>query len=381
MKQLLEDILTIPTIALKEHAIHSALAQFAEQHNLTFQHDSAGNSYITYPGSASSPVAGRPLFITAHTDHPGFIVTEVKDNHAICEFRGGLSAEYGESEYLRVYRFGPDDVSIAAIGKAQVQEILSQGPPARQRIQGATVLPEPGLELKVGDLLLWDVTAFEISNDPDPKILARQCDDLIGVVSILATLKRLSESSSPYSFTGLFTRAEEIGLMGASAATNSSILPPDAIVIAIETSSGAGGRATQGDGPIIRVGDAGSIFTPKVTTWMEHTASYLAEKSDFKYQRLLMDAGSTEATAFFRLGLDTGALCVSLGAWHNAGPNQKIVPENVSFQDTEYLVDLLTALVMAIDQYDEATELKHKNQIQHTEKSIALLADHPIQLD
>ena len=105
MKQLLEDILTIPTIALKEHAIHSALAQFAEQHNLTFQQDSAGNSYITYPGSESSPVAGRPLFITAHTDHPGFIVTEVKDNHAICEFRGGLSAEYGESEYLRVYRF------------------------------------------------------------------------------------------------------------------------------------------------------------------------------------------------------------------------------------------------------------------------------------
>jgi len=115
--------------------------------------------------------------------------------------------------------------------------------------------------------------------------------------------------------------------MGASAATNSSVLPADAIVIAIETSSGAGGRAIQGDGPIIRVGDAGSIFTPKVTTWMEHVASNLAEKADFKYQRLLMDAGSTEATAFFRLGLDTGALCVSLGAWHNAGPNQEIVPE------------------------------------------------------
>ena len=63
------------------------------------------------------------------------------------------------------------------------------------------------------------------------------------------------------------------------------------------------------------------------------------------------------------------------------GPNQKIVPENVSLQDTEYLVDLLSALVMTVDQYDEATELKHKNQIQHTEKSIALLADHPIQLD
>jgi len=129
------------------------------------------------------------------------------------------------------------------------------------------------------------------------------------------------------------------------------------------------------------VGDAGSIFTPKVTTWMEHTASNLAEKSDFKYQRLLMDAGSTEATAFFRLGLDTGALCVSLGAWHNAGPNQKIVPETVSLRDTEYLVELLSALVTSVDQYDEATELKRKGQIQHTEKSVALLADHPIQLD
>ena len=380
MKQLLEDILTIPTIALKEHAIHNALAQFAEQHNLKFQQDSAGNSYITYFGNESPPAGRKPLFITAHTDHPGFIVTDVNDDHAICEFRGGLSAEYGKSEYLRVYRITLHDVSIAAIGRVQIQEIMTQGAPPRQRIQGATVLSEPGVQLEVGDLLLWDVTAFEISNGSDPKILARQCDDLIGVVSILQTLKNLSETSSPYSFTGLFTRAEEIGLMGASAATNGSVLPDDAIVIAIETSSGAGGRAIQGGGPIIRVGDAGSIFTPKVTTWMEHVASNLAEKTDFKYQRLLMDAGSTEATAFFRLGLDTGALCVSLGAWHNAGPNQKIVPETVSLRDTEYLVELLSALVKNVDQYDEATELKRKSQVQHTEKSVALLADHPIQL-
>jgi putative aminopeptidase FrvX len=381
MKQLLEDILTIPTIALKEHAIHSALAQFATRHNLKFQQDSAGNSYITYSGDESPSVGRRPLFITAHTDHPGFIVTEVNNNHAICEFRGGLSAEYGKSEYLCVYRIASQDVSIAAIGKAQIQEIMTEGTSPRQRIQGATVLSEPGVQLEVGDLLLWDVTAFEISNGSDPKILARQCDDLIGVVSILQTLKKLSETSSPYSFTGLFTRAEEIGLMGASAATKSSLLPADAIVIAIETSSGAGGRAIQGGGPIIRVGDAGSIFTPKVTTWMEHIASNLSQKTNFRYQRLLMDAGSTEATAFFRLGLDTGALCVSLGAWHNAGPNQKIVPETVSFRDTEYLVDLLNALVENVDQYDEATELKRKGQVQHTEKSVAILADHPIQLE
>jgi putative aminopeptidase FrvX len=337
MKQLLEDILTIPTIALKEHAIHSALAQFAARHNLKFQQDSAGNSYITYSGDESPSVGRRPLFITAHTDHPGFIVTEVNNNHAICEFRGGLSAEYGKSEYLCVYRIASQDVSIAAIGKAQIQEIMTEGTSPRQRIQGATVLSEPGVQLEVGDLLLWDVTVF--------------------------------------------TRAEEIGLMGASAATKSSLLPADAIVIAIETSSGAGGRAIQGGGPIIRVGDAGSIFTPKVTTWMEHIASNLSQKTNFRYQRLLMDAGSTEATAFFRLGLDTGALCVSLGAWHNAGPNQKIVPETVSFRDTEYLVDLLNALVENVDQYDEATELKRKGQVQHTEKSVALLADHPIQLE
>ena len=381
MKQLLEDILTIPTIALEEHAIHSALAQFAQQHNLKFQQDATGNSYITYSGGESPPVGQRPLFITAHTDHPGFIVTEVNGNHATCEFRGGLSAEYGEAEYLCVYRIAPRDVSIAAIGKAQVQTIMTQGTPPWQRIRGATVLSGPEVQLEVGDLLLWDITTFEISNDSDPKILSRQCDDLIGVVSILQTLRKLSETSSPHSFTGLFTRAEEIGLMGASAATNSSVLPANAIVIAIETSSGAGGRAIQGDGPIIRVGDAGSIFTPKVTTWMEHVASSLAEKTDFRYQRLLMDAGSTEATAFFRLGLDTGALCVSLGAWHNAGPNQKIVPETVSLRDTEYLVDLLSALVKSVDQYDEATELKRKSQVQHTEKSVALLKDHPIQLE
>ena len=77
-----------------------------------------------------------------------------------------------------------------------------------------------------------------------------------------------------------------------------------------------------------------------------------------------MDAGSTEATAFHRLGYTTGALCVALGNWHNAGGNGKIEAENVSLYDTEALVTLLVALAKNIGSF-ESTKLQQENQQKH----------------
>ena len=90
-----------------------------------------------------------------------------------------------------------------------------------------------------------------------------------------------------------------------------------------------------------------------------------------------MDAGSTEATAFHRLGYTTGALCVALGNWHNAGGNGKIEAENVSLYDTEALVTLLVALAKNIDSF-ESTKLHQENQQKsHACKASKLLLGQP----
>ena len=111
---------------------------------------------------------------------------------------------------------------------------------------------------------------------------------------------------------------------------------------------------------------------------MEVIAKELAKNDEgFSFQRVLMDAGSTEATAFHRLGYTTGALCVALGNWHNAGGSGKIEAENVSLYDTEALVTLLVALAKNIDSF-ESTKLHQENQQKsHASKASKLLLGQP----
>ncbi|MDA0366549.1 MAG: hypothetical protein O2843_11925, partial [Chloroflexi bacterium] len=149
--------------------------------------------------------------------------------------------------------------------------------------------------------------------------------------------------------------AEEVGLLGAAAAAHNGLIPPRAIVIAVETSSMAGGRAVQGGGPIVRVGDARHIFSPHVSLWMTALAAELAsEQPDFAYQRKLMDGGTTEATAFDLMGHETGAACIALGNYHNAGPRGRVRAETVDLRDLEGLVVLFERMLRELPRYERA---------------------------
>ena len=112
-------------------------------------------------------------------------------------------------------------------------------------------------------------------------------------------------------------------------------------MVAVETSSMAAGRAEQGGGPIVRVGDAAHVFSPRMTQWMTALASELAAADPaFRFQRRLMDGGVTEATTYDLHGYETGAACVALGNYHNAGPRGRVRAETVSLGDLEGLVRL-----------------------------------------
>src|SRR5690606_36956692 len=62
----------------------------------------------------------------------------------------------------------------------------------------------------------------------------------------------------------LFTRAEEIGFVGAIAACKHNTIPAGARLIALENSR-AFPDSPIGGGPIVRVGDRISVFTPVLT--------------------------------------------------------------------------------------------------------------------
>ena len=325
---LMRMFVSLPTASFREEHVVAALRRFAEERDLVFREVAGGNVLIEY----RSGTGRRPLVLGAHMDHPGFLVETAKGRRLALAFRGGIAATYGKGERLHVY--GADG---AWRGTATITVVQASKAPSPGRLVGATATLDAGIA-EAGDFALWDVDVCRIRGQ---LVYARQCDDLAGVVSILAALDRMVVSGAPGHVIGLFTRAEEVGLIGAAAVAKAGVLPKDALVVAVECSSMAGGRAEQGAGPIIRVGDVQHIFSPRVTMWMTQVARELAaEDPKFRYQRKLMDGGTTEATAYDLMGYETGAACMALGNYHNAGPTGRVEPETVHLGDVEGLARL-----------------------------------------
>ena len=347
LRDLVREVVSIPTGSYLEHRVAAYIRGSAEQRGLDYAEDAYGNVYVSYRRGRGA--ARRPLVLAAHMDHPAFVVTAVRGRRLELEFRGGLSAGYGKGERLRIYgREGQEPRGLARITSVQGSPVPNR--PAR-RLRGArATLVGRGAAAEVGDLALWDVDDCRFRGET---VYARQCDDLIGCVAVLAALDRAWAARTTGRLVGLFTRAEETGLLGASLAAHDGLLADDALVVAVETSSMAGGRAAQGAGPIVRVGDAQHIFSPRITRWMVALAGELAvEDRSFRYQRKLMDGGVTEATTYDLHGYETGAACIALGNYHNAGPGGRVVAETVHLGDLDGLVRIFERMLATVPTYE-----------------------------
>jgi putative aminopeptidase FrvX len=99
----------------------------------------------------------------------------------------------------------------------------------------------------------------------------RAADDLAGCAAILAALESLVNTPTTGTVFGLFTRAEEVGGVGAQLAAENELFPKDTIVVSVETSSVLPG-AEIGEGVVIRTGDRAATFDYEAEV-------YLAEAS------------------------------------------------------------------------------------------------------
>jgi endoglucanase len=341
LAELFREVVSIPTASYLEGLVLDYVRRFAEERGLAYEQDAYGNAYVTYRRGP----ARRPLVLGTHTDHPGFVVREVRGRDAQLEFRGGLAAEYGKGERLVIY----DPASGEARGGARIRSVQASRGAGGARITGARGTLERGVASVAGDLALWDVDVCRVRGGV---VRARQCDDLAGCVAVLATLDRLAAVRPNGHVIGLFTRAEEIGLRGAAVVGRERLLPDDALVVAVETSSMAGGRAEQGGGPIVRIGDAVHVFSPRMTQWMVALCQAMRDEDPaFAYQRKLMDGGTTEATAYDLYGYETGAACIALGNYHNAGRKGRVAPETVHLGDLEGLVQLFLRMAETVPRY------------------------------
>ncbi|MGH9197342.1 MAG: hypothetical protein ACRD1T_16575, partial [Acidimicrobiia bacterium] len=213
------------------------------------------------------------------------------------------------------------------------------------RLAGATFRLNSGRAAK-GGFAMWDLTPFSLRGE---KIFTRVCDDLMGAAAICCVLDELGRGRhDDVRVWGLFTRAEEIGFLGAVEAIRRKYIPKTAAVISLECSR-ALPQTPQGGGVIVRVGDLSSIFDPDLSEALRAAAVRLSETDDsFKYMRALMDGGTCEATPFCDEGYRASGLAIPLGNYHNQAVERDGKPtigaENVHVGDFLSEVRLLLEL-------------------------------------
>jgi putative aminopeptidase FrvX len=357
------ELTQIPTAAGCERRVTDWITRWAQARpGVRLDTDRAGNLTLALRQGNSS---GAPLYFTAHLDHPAFVVERIVDAATLqLAFRGGVMDDYFTEARVVIHAAGSAPLSATLVGRPQIGCAAFKSYLAKLAPGHATD------HIRPGDIATWELPPARID---DGILHTHACDDLAAVAAALAAFHELSRDATPaHDVRLLFTRAEEVGFLGALAACRDGTIPRGARVIALENSRSFDDSPI-GDGPIVRVGDRLSIFSPSMTAAVAAVAEAIAggphptasQKSTdapkWKWQRKLMAGGACEATVFCAYGHEATCVCLPLGNYHNmadlaavqAGTNSsppRPGPEFISISDFDGLVDLLIACGRALPQ-------------------------------
>jgi len=328
----------IPTAAGLEDRVIAFIEGwvFVRSAHLVLRRDDGGNMLITH---RRSPRGVAPLLVTAHLDHPAFVVRRVRQRELDLEFRGGVHHAYFPGARLQV---------IDAADRTHAARITSLDAKARPFMRVTARLATAAPSLRPGDIGRWDLPRPAIRTG---MLHTHACDDLAAVAAALVAMDRLRSQPRARHMGLLFTRAEEVGFVGAIHAARNGFVPRKSRLICLENSRSFPHDSPIGAGAILRVGDRLSVFSPELTNALGQLfTDARAKDPSFRYQRKLMPGGACEATAFATHGLQSTCLCLPLGNYHNmqnidatvAGRRRgRVGSEFVAMADFESLVRMI----------------------------------------
>ena len=338
-KKIVKDVLSLPTAPYHEGVVSNFIRDFADKRNIPVKSDPYGNLVARYrKGNGLKPVA-----LAAHMDHPGF---EVISGNG----RTGTAQWFGARDPIH---FPGSRIMINSNGF----EVPGRTTSSLREDNTFDFVANRTIQVVDGAFGYWNLTPVEINGD---RISTKAADNLASCAAILATLDRLYRSEVNANLWGVFTRAEEVGFMGAGGIVEAGTVPKHVPIIVLETSLALQG-AEVGNGPVIRVGDRTSVFDPRIEFNIHALAQELERnKRGFRYQRQLMSGGSCEATLYVLYGMAVGALAFPLGGcYHNIG-KRKPAEECISAADTVGMIELCTAIAMNPPSGDPRTALRKR---------------------
>lgn len=329
--QALTEISRLPTAPFFEARVAAYIRSELTRLGLSYQTDEYGNIIAPYEGENAPE---RSLILVAHMDHPGFEVASVEGKKAQGLQLGGAKKEsFNRIVPVRVFaakppESGPDEgVGSRIVGCEETDD------PRRLRFHLE-------LDAEAPDAVfgMWDLPVIEIRDDVAH---VRAADDIASCAVILLVLETLIERKAPCRCMGVFTRAEEVGMVGATLLAEQRLLPLDSVLVSLETSKALPG-AEIGAGPVIRVGDARNTFDNDAEAVLRNAGKSLTdENAEFKFQRQLMSGGACEAGMFILRGYRTTAMALPLGNYHNLGPDDVVSPEYIHLGDFAGEAELL----------------------------------------
>ncbi len=267
----------IPTAAGREHRVIRWIENWvAQRPDLALSTDAAGNLIIQPREPWGDHAAhARPIYITAHLDHPAFVVERIVSPSAVeVSFRGGVMDVFFESAPITLYT--ADDRPFAAT----LVEVTNPDNPIAKTYLAELDADNTADQFTVGDVGTWALPPARI--DDNNHLHTHACDDLAALAAAIAAYEHLRELNAQNPGQGedvrlLFTRAEEIGFVGAIAACKHNTIPQGARLIALENSRSFPDSPI-GGGPIVRVGDRISVFSPVLTAAIAKRAEDITGK-------------------------------------------------------------------------------------------------------
>lgn len=327
-KQLLVDVLSLPTASFHEQKVMGYVARFCLKNKFMLRQDRAGNIFIRYKKGK----AKQPVVFTAHMDHPGFEVLRAKSGWAMVGIMGGVRPDYFKK--ARVIISTPDGL---VRGRVRGE--------TREKWMGKKVFKvKVSARVSRGDFGYYDLPAVRFKKG---MIYTKAADNLVSVAILLDLIRRLKNSGTTADVCVVLTRAEEVGFVGCMDMIESGSISRRTPVIVMETSDAKAGKVAINGGPVIRVGDKQSGFAPALDIWLQAAASVAAkEVKGFKYQRALLAGGRCEASPYMLAGYTAGGIAFPLGNYHNNGP-MKYEPEYIGMNDYVNMLEFLFHLSRA----------------------------------
>lgn len=333
-----------PATSFLEDGVARVVREVLDEANVPYRADAHGNIIAHLPGT-STDGSVPPIAFMAHMDHPGFETVAVDGDFLVGAAMGGVPQSSFEAGIpLQIILPGGERITATTAGY--------YGDPSDRRVlvslDDASRLPD----IPQPSPVVFDLVEFQLE---DGYIRMRAVDDLAGCGSTLAMLSVLAgEGERPAGDVyGVFTRAEEVGLVGARLLAEAGTLPRETLVVSLESSRTLPG-AEIGNGPVIRVGDAGFTFNAEAESPLIRARETLqARPEGFKVQRQLMSGGTCEASAFSVYGYRTTGIAFPLGNYHNGAPDGGIEAEYIHEEDYLGGVELMLEAVRRMPERED----------------------------